>query len=131
MPLYTEGGTRFSHGFERPREREIVKSKGWSEAGMRRYNELHDQVLEDRAQHKKPFKKWLRAKRIELDERSRSGRKKSVVTQPNVQLKTQLYEMVGSSSNALQDDSGGTDASSGGDDIGHDDDEDSETEEEA
>ena len=131
MPLYTEGGTRFSENFERPAGRNKNKSKGWSEAGMIRYNVLHDMVLEDRSQHKKPFKMWLRAKRSELDERS-SRSKQSHATEPKVQLKTQLFEMVGSR-DEVHDDSGGDDTSSeGSDNINvRNDDEDDDSEEEA
>jgi hypothetical protein len=51
---YTEGGIRFS---EDTAEQKTGLSKGWSEEGIKRYNELFGGVVRDRKSKPKPFKR--------------------------------------------------------------------------
>lgn len=59
-PLYTSGGIKYSNDVA------VDRKKGWSAAGMSRFNTLFDQVRKDRKQHRAFESNWLDARRIEL-----------------------------------------------------------------
>lgn len=61
---YTEGGIKFSATATRPQGR--GSSKGWTNEGILRYNELFRMVRKDRQNHKHAFQDWVEAKQVEM-----------------------------------------------------------------
>lgn len=86
---YTEGGLKFSSNAVRNKR---GQTKGWSDAGLKRYNRLFLAVKRDRLENPKPFQQWIQKKRdagIKVPNTKQKRRRKGVV------IKTDLFRRMG------------------------------------
>ena len=81
LPKYTSGGATLTVSSKEPAK------KGWTEEGIKRFNDLFEKVKTDRKENRMVVPKWIRDKQKE-NKKSKKKRKRSniVVTFPKSEL---------------------------------------------